>query len=58
MNTGYIWPVSYTRSGKDGKCETLKMEVQIAIYVETKHLLLYYAETDAHEITKILVRGK
>ena len=55
MSTGYIWPVSYTRSGKDGKCETLKMEVQIAIYVETKHLLLYYAETDTHKITKILV---
>lgn len=32
------------------------MEVQLAIYADTKHLLLYYAETDAHEITKTLVR--
>ena len=56
MGTGYIWSVSYTRSGSNGKCETLKMEIQIAIYVETKNVLVYYAETDTHEITKTLVR--
>ena len=55
MNSGYIWPVSYTRSGKNGKCETLKMEVQLALYSESKNLLLYFAETDNRELSKTIV---
>lgn len=55
MSSGYIWPVSYTRSGKNGKCETLKMEVQLALYSDTKNLLLYFAETDSHELSKTIV---
>ena len=55
MNNGYIWPVSYTRSGKSGKCETLKMEVQLALYSESKNLLLYFVETDNRELSKTIV---
>ena len=55
MHSGYIWPVSYTRSNKSGKCETLKMEVQFAVYSTSRNLLFYFSEVDTTSICKTIV---
>lgn len=55
MENGYIWPVSYTRCRNDGKCETLRMELQLAVYSQSKHILLYFAEINTSVINKVIV---
>lgn len=55
MNSGYLWPVTYTRANRNGKCETLRMEIQLALYSSSKSILLYFSEVDASSICKTIV---
>ena len=55
MNTGYSWPVVYTRRSQDGRCETLHMELQFSVYTDTKDIFIYFCETDNKKITRSYV---
>lgn len=55
MNTGYSWSVVYTRRSQDGRCETLRMELQFSIYTDTKDIYIYFCESDNKKITRSYV---
>lgn len=55
MNTGYSWPVVYTRRSQDGRCETLRMELQFSVYTDTKDIYIYFCETDNKKVTRSYV---
>ena len=55
MNTGYSWPGALTRTSAGGKCETLRMELQMAIFAESKDIFIYFSETDSSIISKSYV---
>lgn len=55
MESGYLWSVTLTRSNASGKCETLRMELQFALYAKTKNILLYFGEVSKTTISKSIV---
>ena len=56
MESGYLWSISYSRCRRDGKCETLRMELQLAVYSKTRHILIYFSEVNKSAIDKVIVK--
>ena len=55
MENGYLWSITYSRCRKDGKCETLRMELQLAVYSKTHDILIYFGEVNKSAIDKVIV---